>query len=139
MIKSDADSFRQMMNATFSIYGKHNPDDDVLRVWWIKLAKFEFNDITKAFDKWIDSKQYLPTPADIMPLCQHKVTMHARIASPLALESYKQHADNVIAYVAKNIKPQSDYRAWIKPILANPKNYPDISLKYAKEVAGMKG
>jgi hypothetical protein len=127
-----------MMNVVWQSYGRNHPDSETIRYWFDKLVKHEFNVASNAFDEWLKTQKDLPTVSDILKLCQHKVTIHARIASPLALESYKQHADNVIAYVAKNIKPQSDYRAWIKPILANPKNYPDISLQYAKEVAGMK-
>lgn len=30
-----------------------------------------------------------------------------------------------------------DYKAWAKKIVANPKDYPDVSLKFAKEALGM--
>lgn len=140
MIESDKAEFKRMLNAVMVIYYKPMLTNDALRIWWGKLERYEFNDVTKAFDNFTDNVQSIPTPptpADILKLCQHKVTIHARLPSPLAAESNKQHADEVIAYVAKNIKPQRDYRAWAKKIMTNPKKFPDVSLKYAKEALNM--
>lgn len=129
----DAKQFAMMMKITWQSYGRNGLEKETMRYWYDKLSAYEFNAVSHAFDEWLKSQKDLPTVNEIIKLCQHKVTIYARIASPLALESNKRHADNVIAYVAKNIKPERDYRAWARKILASPKNYPDISIQYAKE------
>jgi hypothetical protein len=139
LIETEKQEFKRMLNAVMVIYYKPNLTNDALRVWWHKLERFDFATIAKAFDTFTDNVQNIPTPpvpSDIVNLCRHKVTIHARLPSPLALESNKQHADEVIAYVAKNIKPKRDFRAWARKILSSPKNYPDISVRYANEAIG---
>jgi hypothetical protein len=129
----DHKQFRIMMNLVWQSYGRNHPESETIRYWFDKLDKHEFNILSNAFDEWLKSQKELPTVSEILKLCQHKVTIHARIASPLAVESNKHHADNVVAYVAKNIKPERDKRAWARKILDNPKNYPDVSFKLATE------
>jgi hypothetical protein len=136
--ENDSKQFALMMKITWQSYGRNGLERETLRYWFDKLIKHEFNVVSNAFDEWIKSQKDLPTVSDVLKLCQHKVTIHARIASPLAIESNKHHADEIIAYVAKNIKPESDKRAWARKILDNPKNYPDVSFKMATEALNLK-
>jgi hypothetical protein len=127
-----------MMNVTWQSYGRNLLESETIRYWFDNLATHEFNVISNAFDEWLKNQKELPTINEIIKLCKHKVTIHARLHSPLAIESNKHHADNVVAYVAKNIKPERDKRAWARKILNNPKNYPDVSFKLATEALTLK-
>ena len=127
-----------MMKVTWQSFGRNNLDKDTMRYWFDKLSKHEFLAVENAFDEWIKSQKELPTVSDILKLCQHKVSIHARLPSPLAKEDSRQHSAEVMDYVAKNIKPKRDYRAWARKIIANPKAYPDISFKIATEAINAK-
>jgi hypothetical protein len=137
--ENDSKQFALMMKVTWQSYGRNGLEREALRYWFDKLIGYDFTEVSNAFDQWIKTQKELPTVSEILKLCQHKVTIHARIASPLAVESNKHHADNVVAYVAKNIKPERDKRAWARKILDNPKNYPDVSFKLATEALNLKG
>ena len=114
-------------------FGRNAPDGRTMHAWFNSLKKYELNEVTEAFDTWLKNQIQLATIAEILKLCRPKVTIYARIASPLAVESNKQHAADITAYVKENIKPQRDYRAWARKIINYPKNYYDISFKLAKE------
>ena len=45
----------------------------------------------------------------------------------------QEEAKAKIAAMIAQISPPTDHKAWAKKIIANPKNYPEISLKFAKE------
>jgi hypothetical protein len=136
LIDSDKAEFKRMLNAVMVIYYKPLLTNDGLRIWWGKLERYEFDIVTKAFDTYTNNVQSIPTPptpADILNLCQHKVTIQKRLPSPLAMADAKQKLDEVSRYIAANMKPTKDYRAWARKILANPKNHIDIAIKDAKE------
>jgi len=38
--------------------------------------------------------------------------------------------------IAEKLKPKTDYHAWAKRILRNPKNFPETSVMAAREVLG---
>lgn len=138
MIEADKKEFKRMINAVMAIYYKPELTQDALRVWWSKLDKYDFSVVASAFDKYIDMPKQNgysspPEPSDIIGLCQHKITIHARLPSPLAIADNKRHSAEVVNYIAKNIKPKRDYRAWAHKIIENPSRYPDISFKIAKE------
>ena len=56
------------------------------------------------------------------------------MAPKLSKEQNHKYSHEVLKFMAEqdNNKPK-DMRAWAKRIIANPKNYPPISLKFAKE------
>lgn len=133
MIEDDKQNFRKMLGVVMQTYDKPKPDRDLLIVWWSKLNRFEFETVRAAFDQWIDSSKYAPTPMEIMELCKPKVTIHARIASPLNIEANKRHADELMATVNKLVSPERDHKAWARKILANPKGRPEIAIRFARE------
>lgn len=134
----DKSKFWDLMNITMELTNKPPLSKESVTAWYSLLSKFEFNVIANAVDVWLKSNSKPPTPHDIIPLCNHKVTIFAKLPSPIAKADNKRHADELLEYVAEKLKPQTDYRAWAKKIIANPKNYPDISLKYALEAMSAK-
>lgn len=138
MNEQDKIAFKSIMDTITTLYQRQPLDMDTMRVWFYKLQKFEFNVVTKAFDKWVDSNKFMPTPFDILQLCKEKpIEYHSLPAPKLSIDQNKVYSANVMKYVAdhkpaeeKNLK---DMRAWAHRIIANPKKYPAISLKFAKE------
>jgi hypothetical protein len=134
---NDKISFKSMMDTLASVYQKQPLDQDTLRVWFYKLEKFEFNIVTKAFNKHIDSSKFFPSIFDILQLCREKPIEFARLEAPkLSKEANAVYAANVNRFVQDNMieeKKLKDMRAWAHRIIANPKNYPSISLEFAKE------
>jgi hypothetical protein len=129
-----------MIDTLASIYQKQPLDQNTLRVLFYKLEKFEFSIVSKAFDKHIDSSKFFPSIFDILQLCREKPIEFARLEAPkLSKEQNHQYSHEVLKFMAEqdNNKPK-DMRAWAKRIIANPKNYPPISLKFAKEAVKAK-
>jgi hypothetical protein len=139
---NDKISFKSMMDTLTTLYQKQPLDQDTLRVWFAKLEKYEFNVVTKAFDKHIDSSKFFPSIFDILQLCREKPIEFARLEAPkLSKEANAVYAANVNRFVQDNIiedKKLKDMRAWAHRIIANPKNYPPISLEFAKEAINAK-
>lgn len=133
MQTNEAEKFKSMVTVLHQAFQRREPDRELLRLWWVKLAKFDINDIAMAMDSWIDSQDKMVTIHELMELCKPKVTIHARIASPLNIEANKRHADKLMATVNKLISPQRDHKAWARKILANPHGRPEIAIRFAKE------
>ena len=142
MQEKDKISFKSMMDTLASIYQKQPLDQNTLRVWFYKLEKFEFSIVTKAFDKHIDNSKFFPSIFDILQLCREKPIEFARLEAPkLSKEANAVYAANVNRFVQDNKvedKKLKDMRAWAHRIIANPKNYPAISLEFAKEAINAK-
>ena len=137
MTLNDKISFKSMMDTLASIYQKQPLDQNTLRVWFYKLEKFEFSVVSKAFDKHIDNSKFFPSIFDILQLCREKPIEFVRLEAPkLSKEANAVYAANVNRFVQDNMieeKKLKDMRAWAHRIIANPKNYPAISLEFAKE------
>jgi hypothetical protein len=138
MTLDDKISFKSMMDTLASIYQKQPLDQDTLRVWFYKLEKFEFNIVTKAFDKHIDNSKFFPSIFDILQLCREKPIEFVRLTAPkLNNQQNKAQADKLLAMVHEKMpiedKKLKDMRSWAHRIIANPKNYPPISLQFAKK------
>jgi hypothetical protein len=142
MILNDKIGFKQMMDTVTTLYQKQPLDQDTLRVWFHKLERFEFLQVTKAFDKWVDQSRFMPTPSDILTLVKEKPIEYMKLEAPkLSKEANAVYAANVNRFVKDNKiedKKLKDMRAWAHRIIANPKNYPAISLEFAKEAVNAK-
>jgi len=143
MTEQDKIGFKSMMDTVTSLYQKPNMDIDTLRVWFHKLEKFEFNVVTKAFDKWVDNNQFMPTVFDILQLCREKPIEFVQLQAPkLNNQQNKAQADKMLALIQERMpqedKKLKDMRAWAHNIINNPKKYPAISLKTAKEAINAK-
>ena len=135
MTPQNKSNFKQMMDTLSTLYQKPALDVDTLRVWFAKLEKFEFEVVTKAFDKWVDSNKFFPSIFDILQLCREKPIEFVQLKAPtLTKQQNHQYSHEVLKFMAEQQtnKPK-DMKAWAKRIMANPKNYPAISLKFAKE------
>jgi hypothetical protein len=129
-----------MMDTLTTLYQKQPLDQDTLRVWFAKLEKYEFNVVTKAFDKHVDSSKFMPTVFDILQFCREKSIEFVQLQAPkLSKEQNHKYSHEVLKFMAEqdSNKPK-DMRAWAKRIIANSKNYPPISLKFAKEAVHAK-
>jgi hypothetical protein len=133
MIDTDKRPFADMINAVFSIYNKSAPDKEMLRIWWHKLERFEFSVVAKALDVWTDTPNKLPQPADIIALCKPREDVYFALPSPVSYADNKANVEKLNTFVAKALKPKTNYRAWATRIIDNPQNFPEISLKYAQE------
>jgi hypothetical protein len=138
MTLDDKISFKSMMDTLASIYQKQPLDQDTLRVWFYKLEKFEFSIVTKAFDKHIDNSKFFPSIFDILQLCREKPIEFVRLEAPkLNNQQNKAQADKLLAMMQEKMpqenKKLKDMRSWAHRIIANPKNYPPISLQFAKK------
>ena len=140
MTPQDKIAFKQVMDTISALYQKPQLDIDTLRVWFAKLEKFEFNVVTKSFDKWVDGNKFMPTVFDILQLCREKPIEFVQLQAPkLTRQQNHQYSHEVLKFMAEqqSNKPK-DMRVWAKRIIANPKNYPPISLKFAKEAVAAK-
>lgn len=136
MNDSDKKNFVTMMNIVQSNYGRRELDKDSLRYWYSKLERFEFADVMKAFDRWVDTKDDLPTVHNILDLLRPEVTIHQRIASPVRIEDNKKHVAELKENIGAMMKPRTDDKAWASKILSNQSAYPDIAIRFAKEALG---
>lgn len=132
---NDADkiAFKEMLIAVFSIYNKPQPEKEMLRIWWHKLERFDFNTVGRAFDKWTDIPNKLPQPADIVTLCRPHDEVYKALPAPVNKIANKTHADEIVKFIENVGNVTKDTRDWAHKIIANPKRYPDISYRIARE------
>lgn len=143
MTQNDKIGFKSMMDTVTTLYQKPNLDIDTIRVWFAKLEKYDFNVVTKAFDKHVDTNKFMPTVFDILQLCREKPIEFVQLQAPkLNNQQNKAQANKMLAMIQERMpeedKKLKDMRAWAHRIIANPKNYPAISLKTAKEAMNAK-
>ncbi len=130
--------FWAMINITMELTNHPPLSKEAIITWWHQLSKFEFDVVQKAVDDWLDASNRPPTPHDIKLLCKPKKDIYTALPAPLNRIENMEYSKEVVQFIAEQPKKKSDKRAWIKRILDNPKNYPDISLKYAQEALAMK-
>lgn len=70
MVDLEKTQFKAMMKAVTQLFNKSDLDIELLRIWWHKLKRFDFNVVSKSFDTWVDANKRMPTPADIIELCK---------------------------------------------------------------------
>lgn len=136
MTDDDKKEFALMMKIVCSNYNHAALEKETLRYWFSKLEKHDFKVVSHAFDSWVDTSKYMPTVKDILDACKPKPTIFARLPSPLAVAENHRHAVEVKEAVDKMTQGKRDMKAWAHKITDNPKNYPDISLRYARESLG---
>ena len=133
MIESDKKAFKNMIDAVFTIYGKQVPDKEILRIWWHKLERFDFHVVSRAFDKWTDTPNKLPQPADIIQMCKPRENEYHALPAPIATAETKANIDRMNKMIKEKIKPKQNFRAWADRILSNPHLFPEYSVKAAQE------
>lgn len=67
MLKTDADAFRKLLSGTMELYNRM-VSDDAARLWWASLAKYEFQEIRRAFSEYVTGPdgRFPPVPATII-------------------------------------------------------------------------
>ena len=143
MTNDDKMGFMDMMNTVATLYSKQKFDKDTLKVWYFKLERFDFLTVAKAFDSYVNQYAIMPTPADIIKICKQAPVEFTKLSAPkLSQIENKFHADKLLAEAQKRMpkeeKKLKDMRAWAHRIIANPKNYPAISLQFAEEALRVK-
>lgn len=122
-----------MINVAMELTNHPPLTKEAIVTWWHMLSKYDYEQVEKAVDSWCKTMSKPPAPNDILQLCQHKVTIHARLPSPLSQKANQEYAKEVVDFVAAQPKQKKDMRDWARKIIANPKAYPDISFKLAQE------
>jgi hypothetical protein len=118
MQESNKKQFWLMVNVAMELTN-HNPlSKEAILTWWHMLSKYEYQDVENALDKWVKEMSKPPTPSDILKLCQHKVTIHARLPSPLAIADNKRHAEEVKQAINTMTKKKTDHKAWARRIIS---------------------
>lgn len=97
MIDTQKANFKAMMKALTSLYGKQEMETELLRIWWSKLEKYDFDIVSHALDKWTDENKRMPTPADIIELCKAQLYRHQFVKLP----SPKVEYDVVAKHIAE--------------------------------------
>ncbi len=136
MIDTDKKAFKDMVNAVFSIYSKPLPEKEMLRIWWHKLERFDFNSVGMAFDKWTDTPNKMPQPADIVQLCKPREPEYHALPAPVNYAENKANMEKLNNFVAERLQPKTNFHSWATRILAYPQNFPESSVASAKEVLG---
>jgi hypothetical protein len=130
--------FWLMINVAMELTNHPPLTKEAIITWWHMLAKYEYDAVQHAVDTWVQTMSKAPTPHDIVELCKPKVTIYAKLPSPLAIADNKRHVSEVKDAIKKMTKPVKDYRAWAHKIIDNPSRLPDISFKIAKEALAAK-
>tara|TARA_R110002096_G_scaffold261160_1_gene454376 strand:- start:107 stop:430 length:324 start_codon:yes stop_codon:yes gene_type:complete len=73
LINEDKKTFAEMLNTMFDIYGRKNADQNLMRVWWNKLCKYDLQVVSSSFDTYTSNSNKCPTPYDIIILCRSHV------------------------------------------------------------------
>ena len=133
MTDQDKRNFMKLINSIMEMYSQPEVELSLMKVWFAKLQEFDFQTVCKAFNLYTSKNTSAPTPIDIIKFCPRPKQFTAIEAPKMALEDSKQHADQVVQFVAKTFKPSTDHKAWAKRILQNQKNYPAIAIRFAKE------
>jgi len=116
------------------------PVDSVKAEWHAKLSGLSSKTVFKAVDYCSDNLKFPPTLPEFVQLCKASTPQEitkaiGRQFTPEELQKNHERITEISHGIST--KAKSDYRAWIKPIIANPSRYPDISLKLAKDVEAM--
>lgn len=136
MNDSHKKAFWAMMNVTMELTNHPPLSKEAVLVWWHKLSKFEYQDVEKALDKWLDTSHRPPAPSDIIALCKPIEPVYQALGKKVNREAGKEYASNVVNYVAQQIKPTRDYKKWAKDILADESKSTMWAIKCAKQALG---
>jgi hypothetical protein len=137
----DAKEFSTLMDVTWQSLGRNYVDKPTKQYWFGKLQKYALGVVANSFDKWImtrtENNKDLPTIDDIIKGCIVKDDFVKELPHKRNPEVSKEGLDKIAKVIQDNIQPKTDYKAWANRILANPKYFPEYSVKCAKEALRM--
>lgn len=137
MNDTDKKDFASIIRVTWQTYGRNEPDKETMRYWYSKLEKHSISEVGNAFDKWIMHSKQLPTIKDIDDLLKPKESDYKALPKKIDYEAQHAHVVEVKNAIEKMTRPKRDMKLWAHNILENPKFYPEISIRFAKEALGM--
>jgi hypothetical protein len=144
LIETQKKGFKDMMNTIASIYSKPEPTQDTLRVWWAKLEKYEFMEVSHAFDDWVNRNKYMPTIADVLETLRANQPKDFVKALPrhFTEEEIRNNHDRMKRTVQEiSSKPSLDPKAWARKIVNDfdkGKYKSEIGVKFAREALRLK-
>lgn len=112
------------------------PLDSVKFEWQEKLRGMSSKVVFKAVDYCSSNLKFPPSLPEFILLCKANTPSEITLALPRHFttdEIAKNHERMEKAIKNLDVTARTDYKGWAKNIIANPKNYPDISLKFAQE------
>lgn len=133
----DAKEFAGIMDITWQSLGRNAVDKTTKQYWFSKLQHLPMGDVVNLFDKWLMTEKELPTVNDILHMTK-PIEFHKALPAPRSEVAIKKNLNRISQTVSNGLNPKKDYRAWAKEILKNPKNYPDIAVRFAKEALEIK-
>lgn len=133
----DAKAFSTVMDIVWQSCHKTSVDKQTKQYWFSKLQHIPIGDVENAFDRWLIENTKLPTLNDILSMCKPKQDFYKALPSIRNEEIQQQGLAKINRIVEESLKEKVDLREWARKILLKPKNYPDISIKFAKEALGM--
>ena len=112
------------------------------QTWAKGLAHIPAYAISAAIEA-CSAKPFPPTLPEFLDLCRQRMTLDGtasrlpapRVSPEVARDRAARLQERAEQIAAK--APGHDYKKWAKDILANPKAYPSISLKFAKQALGI--
>ena len=128
-----------------TVYGKRwfdqwaGIDMEAMKATWTRgLSGISGQQLRDALDYCADHEQFVPTLTRFREICEsmRKVEPVKALPRHFTKDEIDRNRKRVHAAVSR-LEPKTDYRAWAKKILANPKAYPDIAVRFAQEAMRM--
>jgi hypothetical protein len=132
----DAKEFSGIIDVVWQSLGRNSVDKTTKQYWFSKLQHLPMGDVSALFDKWLLTEKELPTINDILHMAKPR-DYYKQLPAPKNMESSIEGLKKMEKAISQ-VSKKTDMRHWAKVIIANPKNYPDISLKLAREAMGVK-
>jgi len=131
----DAKDFSTLMDVTWQSLGRNHVDRSTKQYWFKKLQKYPLGTVAQSFDNWILTSKELPVIDNIIKGCIPKADFYKALPHVADEEIKQDGLDRIKQHITSNTKKRTDWHAWFKNILRNPKNFSDYSVKEARRVA----
>lgn len=99
-------------------------------VWAEELAGISADRIKAAL---LYNYDFPPSCDQFKAQCKSQIAAHQDYKALPKLKMSEEKTAEIQNRLAEFTSPKRDMRGWAKKILANPSNYPDISVRFAKE------
>jgi hypothetical protein len=104
-------------------------------VWAEELAGISADRIKAAL---LYGYEYPPSCDQFKAQCKSTIVAHQDYKALPKPKLSDEQVNEIHNKLAKFTSPKRDYKAWAKKILDNPSQYPDISVRFAKEALEIK-
>jgi len=114
-------------------YGNDLGINNAKQVWAEELAGISADRIKNALQYNYD---YAPSCDQFKAQCKSSTQAHSDYKALPKPAISNEKREEIHDKLAQFMSPKRDMKAWAKKIIANPKAYPEISYRYAKEALG---